>query len=61
MDKNQDIKQLIAQKRLRQYEVAQQLGISEFTLSRWLHCKLKPDCRQKILNAIDEASKALGV
>lgn len=61
MDKNQDIKQEITKRRLRQYEVAQQLNVSEFTLSRWLHCELTPDRKQRIISAINEASKAVGV
>lgn len=61
MDKNQDIRQLIAKKRLRQYEVAQFLGVSEFTLSRWLHSELEPERRQRILKAIDEAAERIGM
>lgn len=61
MDKNRDIRKLIARKRLRQYEVADQLGVSEFTLSRWLRCELTPERRQKVLDAIDQAVKALEV
>lgn len=61
MEQNQDIKQLIAKKRLRQYEVASQLGISEFTLSRWLNRELESNRKQEILKAIDKAVKALGM
>lgn len=61
MSKNQDIRELISKKRLRQYEVSNQLGVSEFTLSRWLHCELTPERRQKVLDAIDQAVKALEV
>lgn len=59
MEQNQEIKQLIAKKRLRQYEVADQLHISEFTLSRWLNRELDPNRKQKILKAIDEVSRKL--
>ncbi len=59
MDKNQDVRQLIVKRRLRQYEVAQVLKISEFTLSRWLHSELEPERRQRILKAIDEATKRI--
>lgn len=61
MEKNKDIKQLIVQKRLRQYEVAKELNVSEFTLSRWLNREMNQERREKIMKAIDEASKALGV
>lgn len=61
MDRNQDIRQLIVKKRLRQYEVAQQLHVSEFTLSRWLHCELEPERKQRIITAINTAAETLGV
>lgn len=61
MDKNQDIRQEIAKRRLRQYEVAQVLQISEFTLSRWLHSKLEPERRERILKAIDKAAERIGM
>lgn len=61
MDRNQDIRQEIAKRRLRQYEVAQVLKISEFTLSRWLHSKLKPERREEILKAINKAAERVGM
>lgn len=61
MEQNQDIKQLIAKKRLRQYEIANQLHVSEFTLSRWLNRELEPNRKQKILKAIDEVSEKLRI
>ncbi len=61
MEQNQDIKQLIAKKRLRQYEIANQLHVSEFTLSRWLNRELDQNHKQKILKAIDEVSEKLGM
>ncbi len=61
MNKNQDIRQEIAKRRLRQYEVAEKLNVSEFTLSRWLHRELDPDRKQKVLDAIDEAAKTVGM
>lgn len=61
LEQNQDIKQLIAKKRLRQYEIANQLHVSEFTLSRWLNRELDQNHKQKILKAIDEVSEKLGM
>lgn len=61
MDRNQEIRQEIAKKRLRQYEIAQILGISEFTFSRWLHGELAPERRAKILGAIKEAARKAGM
>jgi DNA-binding transcriptional regulator YiaG len=61
MKRNQDIRELIAKKRLRNYEVAQSLNVSEFTLSRWLRDDLSPEKRTKILNAINQAAENLSV
>ena len=57
MGENQDIRQEIAKRRLRQYEVAHQLNISEFTFSRWLRCRLSVERKQKIMDAIDEITR----
>ncbi len=47
-----DFKELLLSKRIHQYEVARQIGISEFTLSRWLR---SPSMEQekKISEAIE--------
>jgi DNA-binding Xre family transcriptional regulator len=53
---NVDIRELIARKRLRHYEVAAALGISEHTLSRWLRTELSNEKKQKIKEAIESIS-----
>lgn len=51
--KNQALKNLIRNSRIRQYEIAQALGISEFTFSRWLRSDLSEEREKQIRDAID--------
>lgn len=48
-----EIQELIKQKRLYQWEVAQELHINEFTLSRWLRGTLGKEREKSILQAIE--------
>lgn len=48
-----EIQELIKQKRLYQWEVAQELHINEFTLSRWLRGTLDKGREKVILQAIE--------
>ena len=52
-----DIQNLIKKKRLYQWEVAQEIGINEFTLSRWLRGTLTQEHETTILNAIKRLSQ----
>lgn len=61
MQSNQAIRQLIATKRLKHYEVATALGVSEYTLCKWLRTELEPERKKRVIKAIDKAAKALGV
>lgn len=47
-----EIQNLIKEKRLYQWEVAQELHINEFTLSRWLRGTLSEEREKAILQAI---------
>jgi transcriptional regulator with XRE-family HTH domain len=51
---NDDIRLFVRQKGLYLYEVAEQLGISEITLSRWLRKPLKEEKKQAIIKAVNE-------
>ena len=53
---NNDIKQLMKKKNVYQYQVAEQLGITEWTLLRWLRTKLDKDKKERIIKAINELS-----
>lgn len=49
-----EIQALIKKKRLFQWEVAEELHINEFTLSRWLRGTLSKEREEAILNAIEK-------
>lgn len=51
---NLDIRIKIKENRLCHYEVAAQMGVSEYTLCRWLRMELSEDKRNAILKAISE-------
>lgn len=51
--KNIEIRNAIEKKRLRHYEVAYALGISECTLSRWLRKELPIEQQKEIINVIN--------
>lgn len=51
---NKDIKRTIYMNGLRQWEVADALGINEATLSRKLRHELSEEDRDKILKAIED-------
>ena len=50
---NADIREMLRNLRIFHYEIAAQLGINEFTFSRWLRTQLSDERRQQILSAID--------
>ena len=52
MKNNTDIRTLLRQNRVRQWQVAMELGISEVTLSRWLRFPLSVEKRNAILKAV---------
>lgn len=49
---NNDIKKIIQQSRIMQYEIATQIGISEYTFCKWFRKKLTAEQKEKILAAI---------
>ena len=52
--KNAEIRELMQKRRLRHYEVAAQIGISETTFSVWLRSELTEERRAKVLRAIED-------
>lgn len=50
--KNLEIRLLIANKRLRHYEVAEALGITDCTFSRWMATEMSEEKKTKVLEAI---------
>lgn len=51
---NSAVRAEIQKNRFHQYEIAQVLGISEYTLVRWLRTELPPDKRAAIFEAIEK-------
>lgn len=54
---NSDIRAAIKEHNLRQYQVAEKVGVSEFTFVRWLRKELSDERKQVILVAIEELTK----
>ena len=51
---NAEIRELIRKRRLRHYEIAEAIGINEFTLSRWLRNELTDEKKREIVEAIEQ-------
>ena len=49
---NAEIREILRKKRIRHYEVAEQLGVSEYSFCKWLRSELPPDKREEVLEAI---------
>lgn len=49
---NEDIRRKIEKKGIKHYEIAYQLGITEYTFSKWLHVPLSEERRKRILDVI---------
>lgn len=52
---NQEVREALHNKGMKQWELADMLGISEFTLTRWLRKELTEDKKELLLKAINEA------
>lgn len=52
---NQEVREALQNKGMKQWELADMLGISEFTLARWLRKELTEDKKELLLKAINEA------
>ncbi len=50
---NLDVRLKIKENRLCHYEVAKELGISEFTFCKWLREELSEEKKELVLSAID--------
>jgi len=55
---NRDIREAIKKARVKQWEVAQALGIAEETLIRWLRHELSEERKAAILAAIQKVREA---
>lgn len=48
--KNAEIKRTIWESRFRQYEIAEEIGISEYTFCRWFRRELSEEQKEQILS-----------
>lgn len=53
---NQEIKKAMKEHKAKQWQVAEAIGVSEYTLCRWMRHELPEEKKQMVLEAI----KALG-
>lgn len=51
---NLEVRKAITKRRLKHYEVASMLGITQYTFSHWLQTELTDEKKQKILKAIED-------
>jgi hypothetical protein len=58
--RNDDIRQTMAQAGVYQWEIAEYINMSESNFYRVMRHELKPDLRNKVLDAIREISKQKG-
>lgn len=54
---NLDVRLKIKQSRLCHYEVAREIGISEFTFCKWLREELNEERKKLVLSAIDKLTR----
>lgn len=58
---NEEIRNIMNKKRIRQYEVAEILGVTEVTFSRWLRKELPDDKKKLVINAINDICDSEGL
>lgn len=51
---NLDVRLKIKQNRLCHYEVAREMGVSEFTFCKWLREEMSEDKKKLVISAIDK-------
>jgi hypothetical protein len=57
--RNDDIRRSIREYGLHQWMVAEHLGISEATFTRWLRTEMSNDRKRMVMNAIQELKREL--
>lgn len=51
---NEEIRKAIKKSRIKQYEIAAQIGVSECTFCKWLRTELTSERKERILTAIGQ-------
>ena len=54
MRKNEEIKSALKEAGLKQWELAEKIGVGETTLSRWMRTELPAEKKQKMLQVIED-------
>lgn len=54
---NTELKKIIRMSGLYQWQIAEEIGISEATFTRWMRSKLSDENKRKILDAIKALTK----
>ena len=57
---NIDIREALDKKDVRQWEVAEEMGVSEFTFSRRMRRDVSPEYKEQILSAIRKIAEKKG-
>lgn len=57
---NADLKEKMKNRGVRQWQIAEYIGISESVLSRYMRHELSSDLRDRVLNAIETLGSAPG-
>lgn len=53
----ENLKTMMKDAKVKQWQVAKQMGVSEFTFCRWLREELPPERHAQVMAAIDELKK----
>lgn len=56
---NKEIRDIVETNRIKFCEIADQIGIADTTLCRWMRVEMKPDQRAKVEKAIKEITEKL--
>ena len=56
--KNKDLKDAFRVAGIRQWEVAEAMGVSEMTLVKWMRVELSEERRQRILTALEQLTQS---
>lgn len=54
MKVNTEIRKMLKDKNIKQYQLAQMMGITEFTLSRLMRSEMSEDKKNKIIELLDQ-------
>ena len=54
MVNNKEVRAAISEAGLKHWQVAEKMGVSDFTFSVWLRHELRPERREEILRTIEE-------